>query len=105
MPRVWFTDDENRTYRVEDVARYTYRYGVADSKAKRELTQHLANEATPVPSGWDVTYDFQPLEEEAPTQTQPQPQPQPTPRPRSCPVPEPRRLQYTRTRIAYKPRI
>lgn len=101
MPKVWFVDEQNRTYRVVDGMTYTYVPGIADTRAKRELVQSLQNESESIAEGWRITYDF--------TGESPLTEIPPPIRPALCcprsTVPEPRKLNYVRTRIAFKPRI
>lgn len=89
MPRVWFTDSEERTYRKIDDTIYTYILGQASNKAKRDLMDHIENPATPLPPDWEIlSVDAEPR----------------TPQPVVVkPKPEPR-LRDVRSRIEYAPR-
>lgn len=95
MPRVWFTDSEERTYRKIDDTIYTYIPGQATNKAKRDLMDHIENPATPLPPDWEI------LSVDAEPRTPPPILVINTIKPK--PKPEPR-LRDVRSRIEYAPR-
>jgi len=106
MPKIWFVDPEGRSFREHGGVIYTFMSGLADARQKRLLTSHLDNpDTTDIPEGWDILDEEEDEEVNVPDEHITSLPTIPPPLRRSATIPTPRKLKYTRTRIAYAPRV